>query len=56
MTPNTQPLRGSLSVAQDRLDLRQCEDFLVHEARLLDEAPLVDRAVDSVLASLRPQG
>ena len=38
MTPNTQPLRVSSSVAQDRLDVRQCEDFLVHEARLLDEA------------------
>jgi hypothetical protein len=23
---------------RDRLDVRQCEDFLVHEARLLDEA------------------
>jgi 3-phenylpropionate/cinnamic acid dioxygenase small subunit len=38
MMPNTQPLRGSSSVGQDRLDVRQCEDFLVHEARLLDEA------------------
>ena len=38
MMPNTQPLRGSSSVAQDRPDVRQCEDFLVHEARLLDEA------------------
>jgi 3-phenylpropionate/cinnamic acid dioxygenase small subunit len=38
MTPNTQPLRVSSSVAQERLDVRQCEDFLVHEARLLDEA------------------
>jgi len=38
MTPNTQPLRVSSGVAQDRLDVRQCEDFLVHEARLLDEA------------------
>src|SRR5499426_4722807 len=38
MTPNTQPLRASSGVAQDRLDVRQCEDFLIHEARLLDEA------------------
>jgi 3-phenylpropionate/cinnamic acid dioxygenase small subunit len=38
MIPNTQPLRASSSVAQDRPDVRQCEDFLVHEARLLDEA------------------
>jgi 3-phenylpropionate/cinnamic acid dioxygenase small subunit len=38
MMPNTQPLCVSSSVAQDRPDVRQCEDFLVHEARLLDEA------------------
>jgi len=38
MTPHTQPLRVPWSVAQDRLDVRQCEDFLIHEARLLDEA------------------
>jgi len=38
MIANTQPLRGSSGVAQDQLDVRQCEDFLVHEARLLDEA------------------
>jgi len=38
MTPHTQPLRVPSSAAQDRLDVRQCEDFLIHEARLLDEA------------------
>ena len=38
MTPHTQPLRVSSGVAQDQLDVHQCEDFLVHEARLLDEA------------------
>jgi 3-phenylpropionate/cinnamic acid dioxygenase small subunit len=38
MTLNPQPVRASPIAAQDRLDVRQCEDFLVHEARLLDEA------------------
>jgi benzoate/toluate 1,2-dioxygenase beta subunit len=38
MTPKTQPMRASMDLVQDRLDVRQCEDFLVHEARLLDEA------------------
>jgi benzoate/toluate 1,2-dioxygenase beta subunit len=38
MTSKTQPLRASTDLVQDRLDARQCEDFLVHEARLLDEA------------------
>jgi benzoate/toluate 1,2-dioxygenase beta subunit len=38
MTPNMQPSFVSPIVAQDRLDVRRCEDFLVHEARLLDEA------------------
>jgi 3-phenylpropionate/cinnamic acid dioxygenase small subunit len=38
MTPKTQSLRASPDVVQDRLDERQCEEFLVHEARLLDEA------------------
>jgi 3-phenylpropionate/cinnamic acid dioxygenase small subunit len=38
MTPDTRSLRTSPIIAHDRLDVRQCEDFLVHEARLLDEA------------------
>jgi len=38
MISNTQPLRGFSTVGQDRPDVRQCEDFLLHEARLLDEA------------------
>lgn len=38
MTLNAQSSRMSPIVAQGRLDVRQCEDFLVHEARLLDEA------------------
>jgi 3-phenylpropionate/cinnamic acid dioxygenase small subunit len=38
MTPDTRSLRRSPIIANDRLDVRQCEDFLVHEARLLDEA------------------
>jgi 3-phenylpropionate/cinnamic acid dioxygenase small subunit len=38
MTPDTRALRTSAITAHDRLDVRQCEDFLVHEARLLDEA------------------
>jgi 3-phenylpropionate/cinnamic acid dioxygenase small subunit len=38
MMSEPQPLRASTDVVQDRLDVRQCEDFLVHEARLLDEA------------------
>jgi 3-phenylpropionate/cinnamic acid dioxygenase small subunit len=37
MTPDTRSLRASPISAHDRLDVRQCEDFLVHEARLLDE-------------------
>jgi len=42
MTSRTPPIRASSSVAEDWLDVRQCEDFLVHEARLLDEAQFDD--------------
>jgi 3-phenylpropionate/cinnamic acid dioxygenase small subunit len=38
MTPDTRSRRTSAVIADDPLDVRQCEDFLVHEARLLDEA------------------
>jgi 3-phenylpropionate/cinnamic acid dioxygenase small subunit len=38
MTPDPRSLRACAIIADDRLDVRQCEDFLVHEARLLDEA------------------
>src|SRR5262245_11137215 len=38
MTPRTQPLRASPDAVREPLNVRQCEDFLVHEARLLDEA------------------
>src|SRR5262245_28856225 len=38
MTPKPPPLRASTDLVQGRLDVRQCEDFLVHEARLLDDA------------------
>jgi 3-phenylpropionate/cinnamic acid dioxygenase small subunit len=38
MTSDTRSRRASPIIAHDPLDVRQCEDFLVHEARLLDEA------------------
>ncbi len=38
MTLNPQRVRASSTTAHGRLDVGRCEDFLVHEARLLDEA------------------
>jgi 3-phenylpropionate/cinnamic acid dioxygenase small subunit len=38
MTPDTRARRTTAIIAHDPLDVRQCEEFLVHEARLLDEA------------------
>jgi 3-phenylpropionate/cinnamic acid dioxygenase small subunit len=38
MTPDTRSRLTSPIIAHDPLDVGQCEDFLVHEARLLDEA------------------
>jgi len=35
-------MRAARSVAPPRLDLRRCEQFLLHEARLLDEAKFDD--------------
>src|SRR5579884_2763524 len=36
--PGISAIRGARLAAAPRLDLRRCEQFLLHEARLLDEA------------------
>jgi benzoate/toluate 1,2-dioxygenase beta subunit len=38
MRPDTRSPRTSAIIAHDPLDVRECEEFLLHEARLLDEA------------------